>query len=284
MQVAQERKHEVVLLDHTKCYCTLGKGKQVIYQGNQPLPRFDAIIPRIGASVTFYGSAIIRQFETMGVFTTLGSIALTRSRDKLRSLQALIKAGVDIPTTAFAKHPRDVENIIGALGGPPLVIKVTEGTQGLGVVLAETHSAAQSMIEAFYGMKANIIIQKFVKEARGSDIRILVIGNKVVCGIKRQGIDGEFRSNIHRGGSAETVELTKQERSLAIRATQALHLQVAGVDILRSNDGPQVIEVNSSPGLEGIESTTGIDVTTNIIKYVEENACKRRKRKDRVGL
>jgi ribosomal protein S6--L-glutamate ligase len=256
-----------------------------IFYGDHELESIDAIIPRIGASVTFYGSSIIRQFEMQKVFSTLSSLALVRSRDKLRSLQILSKAGVGIPKTAFAKYPGDIKNLIKQVGGAPLVIKLLESTQGKGVVLAETYKAASSVIEAFYGLDANIIVQEFIKEAKAEDIRAFVVNGKVVGAMKRKGKEGEFRSNLHKGGSAETVKLSRAEKAAAIKAASALGLDVAGVDMLRSDRGPLVIEVNSSPGLEGIERTTGLDVAGKIIEYIEENFVQKGKvKKDKIGV
>jgi ribosomal protein S6--L-glutamate ligase len=256
-----------------------------VYLGDHELEGFDAIIPRIGASVTFYGSSIIRQFEVKHVYTTLSSLALVRSRDKLRATQVLAKHGIGIPKTVFAKQPRDVQNLIKTVGGPPLIVKLLEGTQGLGVVLAETKTAAKSVIEAFYGLNANILVQEFIKEAGGSDIRALVVGGKVVAAYKRQGQEGEFRSNLHRGGMGVKIKLSALEKKTAIAATKALGLNVAGVDMLRSDRGPLVLEVNSSPGIEGVERVTGIDVADKIIAFVETQIDRPlTKTKDKVGV
>jgi ribosomal protein S6--L-glutamate ligase len=243
----------------------------VMYQGRR-LSDFDAVIPRIGASRTYYGTAVVRQFEMMGVFTAIESQALSRSRDKLRSLQILAREGVDMPVTSFAHHTKDSNDLIEIVGGAPLVIKLLEGTQGLGVVLAETKKAAQSVIEAFRGLDANILVQEFVKEAQGEDIRAFVVGREVVAAMRRQAPPGEFRSNLHRGGLAECTELTADERRTALKAASKLGLQIAGVDMLRSSHGPLVLEVNSSPGLEGIEKASGEDVAREIIRYVEKHA------------
>ena len=272
LEAASKRGHEGVVVNHLNCQVMIEGGKpSVLYEGKE-LDSFDAIVPRIGASVTDYGCAVVRQFEMMKVFTTAKSQAITRSRNKLRSLQVLSKAGVGLPKTMFANHPKngDVTQLIKLVGGPPVVIKLLEGTQGIGVVLAETTKAAKSTIEAFYGLKKNVLVQEFIAEARGSDIRVFVVGGRVVGAIKRQGLDGEFRSNIHRGGNAVAVELTPYEEQTAIEAARALGLKVAGVDMLPSDRGPLVLEVNSSPGLEGIETATGIDVATEIIAYIEE--------------
>ncbi len=245
----------------------------LVYQGKQ-LEDFDAVIPRIGASKTFYGTAVVRQFEMMGVFSTNSSQAISRSRDKLRCLQLLAREGIGLPVTGFANSTQDIDGLIDMVGGAPLVIKLLEGTQGIGVVLAETHQAAKSVIEAFRGLDANILVQEFIKEAEGADIRCFVVGEKVIAAMKRQGAAGEFRSNLHRGGTAEKVKLTPEELSTAIRAVKTMGLKVAGVDMLRSNHGPVVIEVNSSPGLEGIETATEVDVAGKIIEFIEKNAVK----------
>ncbi|HKJ83675.1 MAG TPA: 30S ribosomal protein S6--L-glutamate ligase, partial [Mariprofundaceae bacterium] len=247
------------------------------YKGEK-LDGFDAVIPRIGASVTFYGTAVVRQFEMMGVYPLNESVAISRSRDKLRSLQLLARKGIGLPVTGFARYPDDTEGLIKMVGGTPLVIKLIEGTQGVGVVLAENRHAAESVIEAFHGLNANILIQEFIKEAGGSDIRCFVVGDRVVAAMKRQGKEGEFRSNLHRGGSAELVRITPEERSTAIRTAKIMGLNVAGVDLLRSNHGPVVMEVNSSPGLQGIEEATGKDIAGMIITFIEKHAKKGRTR------
>ena len=260
-------------------------GNNNVFLGEEELLDYQAIIPRVGASVTFYGSSIIRQFEVKHVYTTLSSLALVRSRDKLRATQVLAKHGIGIPKTVFAKQPRDVQNLIKTVGGPPLIVKLLEGTQGLGVVLAETKSAAKSVIEAFYGLNANILVQEFIKEAGGADIRVLVVGGKVIAAYKRQGQEGEFRSNLHRGGQGEKVRLSPAEKKTAIIATKALGLNIAGVDMLRSERGPLVLEVNSSPGFEGVEKVTGVDVAGQIIEYVERQIERPlTKTKDKVGV
>ncbi len=285
VESAEARGHTAKVMNHTKCYVVMESGELEIYYGDHAISNVDAIIPRIGASVTFYGSSIIRQFEMKQVFTTLNSLALVRSRDKLRATQILARHKVGIPRTAFAKHPNDVNNLIKQVGGPPLIVKLLEGTQGLGVVLAETKNAAKSVIEAFYGLNTNILVQEFIKEAKGADIRAIVVGGKVVAAYKRQGKEGEFRSNIHRGGIGETIKLKKAEREMAIQATKALGLDIAGVDMLQSDRGPLVLEVNSSPGLGGIEKVTGIDVAGKIIEYIEQNITKpHTKTKDKVGV
>jgi ribosomal protein S6--L-glutamate ligase len=242
----------------------------IVYRGNT-LENFDAIIPRIGASKTFYGLAVVRQFEVMGVFSANESQAISRSRDKLRCLQILAREGIGLPVTGFAHSTEDIDGLIETVGGSPLVIKLLEGTQGIGVVLAETDKAATSVIQAFRGLDANILVQEFIKEAGGADIRCFVVGNKVVAAMKRQGPEGEFRSNLHRGGSAQKIKLTPEERSTAVRSAKAMGLKVAGVDLLRSNHGPVIMEVNSSPGLEGIEKATEIDIADKIIEFLEKN-------------
>ncbi len=271
VEAAQKRKHNVEVIDHLKCDLVIEKRKpSIIYKG-QSLADTDAIIPRIGASVTFYGTAVVRQFEMMGAFTTVDSEALVRSRDKLRSLQVLSRAKIGLPKTVFTNYSRDVENVITQVGGTPLVIKLLEGTQGLGVVLAETKNAAKSVIEAFNGLKARVIVQEFIKEAKGADIRAFIVDGHVVGAMKRQGKEGEFRSNLHQGGSAEVIELTDEEEIAAIRAAKAMKLGVAGVDMIQSARGPLILEVNSSPGLEGIEKATGKDIAKTIIRYLEKH-------------
>ena len=244
---------------------------EIHYKGDN-LVSFDAVVPRIGASITFYGTAVLRQFEMMGVFPLNESVAITRARDKLRSLQLLSRKGIGLPITGFAHSPDDVDDLIKMVGGAPLVIKLLEGTQGIGVVLAETRKAAESVIEAFFGLRVNIMVQEFIKEAGGADIRCFVIGERVVAAMKRQAQEGEFRSNLHRGGTASLIKLTPQERATAVNAAKVMGLNVAGVDILRSDRGPLVMEVNSSPGLEGIETATGKDVAGMVIEFIEKNA------------
>ena len=271
VESAKERGHEVRVLDALRCYMNITSMRPSIHYKGENLTGFDTVIPRIGASVTFYGTAVLRQFEMMGVYPLNESVAITRSRDKLRSLQLLARKGIGLPVTGFAHSPDDVQDMLKMVGGAPAVIKLLEGTQGIGVVLAETEKAAESVIEAFMGLKANILIQEYIKEAGGSDIRCLVVGGKVVAAMKRQGKEGEFRSNLHRGGSASLVRLTPEERSTAVRAASIMGLNVCGVDILRSNHGPVVMEVNSSPGLEGIENATEKDVAGLIIEFIEKN-------------
>lgn len=285
IEAIKKRGHQAVLLNHARCYVVMEEANPHVYYGDHTIDDVDAIIPRIGASVTFYGSSIIRQFEMQKVYTTLSSLALVRSRDKLRSLQILSKAGVGIPKTAFTKYPKDIDSIIKQVGGTPLIIKLLEGTQGLGIVLAETKNAAKSVMEAFYGLNANVLVQQFVKEAKGADIRAFVVGGKVVGAMKRQGKPGEFRSNLHRGGTSEEIKLSRIEKQTAIKAAEALGLKVAGVDMLQSSRGPLVIEVNSSPGLEGIEKATGKDIAGSIIKFIEEQIKQSdKKKKDNIGV
>ena len=271
-EAGQQLGHEIHVIDYLRCYMNITSHKpKVIYQGT-PLDDYNSIIPRIGASQTFYGTAVVRQFEMMGVFPANESQAISRSRDKLRCLQLLARAGIGLPVTGFANSTKDVDGLINIVGGAPLVVKLLEGTQGIGVVLAETNSAAESVIEAFRGLNANILVQEYIREAGGADIRCLVVGSRVIAAMRRQARPGEFRSNLHRGGTAEKVRLTPEERTTAVRAAKAMGLNVAGVDILRSNHGPVVIEVNSSPGLEGIEKATKVDVAGTIIKFLEKKA------------
>jgi ribosomal protein S6--L-glutamate ligase len=267
---AKEHGHEVRVIDPLLCYMTIASQRPTIHYKGEDLKGFDAIIPRIGASVTFYGTAVARQFEMMGVYNVNESVAISRSRDKLRSLQLLARKGVGLPVTGFAHSTRFTSDLISLAGGAPLVVKLLEGTQGIGVVLAETDKAASSVIEAFRGLKTNILVQEFIKEADGADIRCLVVGDKVVAAMKRQGKEGEFRSNLHRGGSATITRLTPEERSTAVRAARIMGLNVAGVDLLRSNHGAVVMEVNSSPGLRGIEEATGKDIAGMIIEFIEK--------------
>jgi len=271
VEAAKKRNHDVEVIDPLKCDIVIEKRKPNIYYKGGYIEGVDAIIPRIGASVTFYGTAVVRQFEMMGAFTTTDSEALVRSRDKLRSLQVLSRAKIGLPKTVFTNYSRDVEGVIKQVGGTPLVIKLLEGTQGVGVVLAETKNAASSVIEAFNGLQARVIVQEFIKEAKGADIRAFVVDGHVVGAMKRQGKEGEFRSNLHRGGSAEVFELSDEEEIAAVKATKAMGLGVAGVDMLQSARGPLILEVNSSPGLEGIEAATGKDIAKTIIRYIERN-------------
>ncbi|PKD21443.1 alpha-L-glutamate ligase [Salegentibacter salinarum] len=271
VEAATKRKHEVEVIDPLKCDIVIEKRKPNIYYKGGYIEGVDAVIPRIGASVTFYGTAVVRQFEMMGAFTTTESESLVRSRDKLRSLQVLSRAKIGLPKTVFTNYSRDVSGVIKQVGGTPLVIKLLEGTQGVGVVLAETNNAAESVIEAFNGLQARVIVQEFIEEAKGGDIRAFVVDGHVVGAMKRQGKEGEFRSNLHRGGSAQVVELTDEEEIAAVKATKAMGLGVAGVDMLQSARGPLILEVNSSPGLEGIEKATGKDIAKSIIRYIERN-------------
>ncbi|MTI64069.1 30S ribosomal protein S6--L-glutamate ligase [Methylophaga sp.] len=272
VEAAEGRGHEVHVLDVLRCYMNITSLKPEVHYKGDILTGYDAVIPRIGASVTFYGTAVLRQFEMMSVYPLNESVAISRSRDKLRALQLLSRKGIGLPVTGFAHRPDDVDDLIKMVGGAPLVIKLLEGTQGIGVVLAETEKAAESVIEAFLGMNANILVQEFIKEAGGSDIRCFVVGDKVVAAMKRQGKEGEFRSNLHRGGSANLIRISPAERATAVRAAKTMGLNVCGVDLLRSNHGPVVMEVNSSPGLEGIEKATGKDIANQIIEFIEKNA------------
>lgn len=272
VEAGEQRGHVVRVIDVLRCYMDITSHNPTIHYKGEELIGFDAVIPRIGASVTFYGTAVLRQFEMMGVFPVNESVAVTRSRDKLRALQLLSRRGIGLPVTGFAHSPDEIQDLIKEVGGPPLVIKLLEGTQGIGVVLAETKKAAESVIEAFMGLNANILVQEYIKEAGGSDIRCLVVGGRVIAAMKRQAADGEFRSNLHRGGSASLIRLTPEERSTATRAAKIMGLNVCGVDLLRSNHGAVVMEVNSSPGLGGIEEATGKDVASMIISFIEKNA------------
>ena len=266
-----KRGHSVEVIDPLQCNLIIEKERPTVSYRDRFLDTTDAIIPRIGASITYYGTAVVRQFEMMGVFTTTTSQALIRSRDKLRSLQLLSKADLGLPKTIFTNYSRDVKSVIDSVGGVPLVVKLLEGTQGVGVVLAETETAAESVIEAFNGLEARVIVQEFIKEANGSDIRALVVDGKIVGAMKRQAREGEFRSNLHRGGTARIITLSREEEQAAIQAAATMKLGVAGVDMLPSTRGPLILEVNSSPGLEGIERATGTDIATEIISYIERN-------------
>ncbi|MEL6605784.1 MAG: 30S ribosomal protein S6--L-glutamate ligase [Cyanobacteria bacterium J06614_10] len=274
-EAGEARGHEMLVIDYLRCYMNITPhNPQVLYQGDL-LEDVDAIIPRIGASNTFYGTAVVRQFEMMDVFSANGSQAISRSRDKLRCLQLLSKQGIGLPVTGFAHSTKDISGLINIVNGAPLVIKLLEGTQGIGVVLAETHQAATSVIEAFRGLNANILVQEFIAEAKGSDLRCFVVGDKVIAAMKRQGAPGEFRSNLHRGGNAKKVRLSPEERSTAVKAAKIMGLKMAGVDLLQSEHGPVVMEVNSSPGIEGIEKATDIDVAGKMIEYLEKNVGKK---------
>ena len=273
IEAGEQRGHEILLLDHMKCVLVIEQGRPHIYYNGKEVTGVNAVIPRIGASATFYGSAVVRQFEMMKIFTAVESQALVRSRDKLRSLQILARAGLGIPKTAFASSPKDkdIDSVIEAIGGAPCVVKLLEGTQGIGVILAENQKAAKSVIEAFLKLNASILVQEFIKESKGADIRVFVVDGQIVGAMKRQAKEGEFRSNLHRGGSATVIKLSSEERSTSIKAAKKLGLDIAGVDLLQSDRGPLVMEVNSSPGLEGIEGATGLDLAGKIIEYVERN-------------
>lgn len=277
VEAAEKRGHEAHVIDHLKCNIEVEKKGPSLFYLDKYLEGFDAIIPRIGASVTFYGTAVVRQFEMMSVFSVVSSKGLVHSRDKLRCLQVLSKEGIDLPKTVFTNYSRNVEHVVNSAGGAPVVLKLLEGTQGLGVVLAENKNAAQSVLEAFNGLKARVIVQEFIHEAKGADIRAFVVNGKVVGAMKRQGKEGEFRSNLHRGGSSRIIDLSPEEEDVAIRAAAAVGLGVAGVDMLQSARGPLVLEVNSSPGLEGIERTTHTDIAGKIIEYIEESLQKKKK-------
>lgn len=271
VEAGEKMGHEMQIVDHLKCNIEIEKKSPKVYYNGTYLENVDAIIPRIGASVTFYGTAVVRQFEMMKIFSAVESQALVRSRDKLRSLQLLARAGVGLPKTIFTNFSKNVEHVIDSVGGAPVVLKLLEGTQGLGVILADTQNAAGSVMEAFNGLEARIIVQEFIKEAGGADIRAFIVDGEVVGAMKRQGKEGEFRSNLHRGGSANIIELSEEEEHTALVAAKAMGLGVAGVDMLQSSHGPLVLEVNSSPGLEGIEKATGTDIAGKIIRYVERN-------------
>ena len=283
VEAAAARGHEVKVMDHLKCSVTADVGTPKVYYHGKEVEGVDAIIPRIGSSVTFYGSAIVRQFEVMGIFSANSSISIVRSRDKLRSMQILSRHNIGIPKTVFAHHPKDVDRLIHEIGGTPVVIKLLEGTQGIGVVLAETKKAAKSVVEAFHGLDAHMLVQEFIKEAGGADIRAFVIDGKVVGAMKRQGAEGEFRSNLHRGGTSSVVKLSRAEKKAAVDAAKAMGLSVAGVDMLQSSRGPLILEVNSSPGLEGIEKATGIDIADKVIEFIERGVNSSRRRVDKVG-
>lgn len=272
VEAAESLGHTVEVLDYLHCYMNVTSSNPSIHYKGEDLGMFDAIIPRIGATRTFYGSAVVRQFESMGVYSINSSLAITRSRDKLRSHQLLSMKGLDMPVTGFASTPTNVDDLIEIVGGAPLVIKLTEGTQGVGVVLAETKKAAESVLQTLMGLKANVIVQEFIKESKGSDMRCFVVGDKVVASMERVAEEGEFRANIHRGGNARPIKITKKEREIAVKAAKVMGLAVAGVDMLRSKRGPLVLEINSSPGLEGIESATKKDIAKHIIEYIEKKA------------
>jgi len=279
IEAANSRGHEAVAVDFLRCYMNIASHNPTIHLHGKELKDVDAVIPRIGASVSFYGAAVVRQFEMMGVLSLNRSVGITRSRDKLHSLQMLSCKGIGLPITGFANRPDEIEDLIRMVGGAPLVIKLLSGTQGIGVVLAETKQAASSVIEAFMGLKANILVQEYIEEAKGADIRCFVIGGRVVAAMERRAKAGEFRSNLHRGGTSKLIKITPEERSTAVRSAKILGLNVAGVDILRSNHGPVVMEVNSSPGLEGIEKATNKDIAGMIIDFLEKTAQLKKKKK-----
>ncbi|MEM6304459.1 MAG: 30S ribosomal protein S6--L-glutamate ligase [Pseudomonadota bacterium] len=272
VEAAEARGHQLDIINTLRCYMNIASRRPEIYYNGEKLTGYDAVIPRIGTSVTFYGLAVLRQFEMMGVYPLNESVAIGRSRDKLRSMQLLARDGVGLPVTTFAHDPKQTEEVLKLAGGAPLVIKLLEGTQGLGVVLADTDRSAKSVIEAFRATDTNILIQEFIKEAGGTDIRAIVIGGKVIAAMKRTGAEGDFRSNLHRGGSAQVIKLSPEERSTAVRAAKTLGMNACGVDMLRANHGAVVMEVNSSPGLEGIEKATGLDVAGKMIEFLEKNA------------
>lgn len=283
VEAAQMRGHEVVILDHLKCDLIIEAGQPSIMYKGLPLSGIDAVIPRIGASVTFYGTAVVRQFEMMKVKSAVGSQSIVRSRDKLRSMQILARAGLGMPKTAFTNYSKDSKQLVNQVGGAPVVIKLLEGTQGLGVVLAETEKAAESVIEAFHNLKARIIVQEFISESKGADIRAFIVNGQVVGAMKRQGKEGEFRSNLHRGGSGTLIKLTREEKAAALHAAKSLDLAIAGVDMLQSKRGPLILEVNSSPGLEGIEKATKLDIADKIISYTESLVMKKKKTKTQIS-
>ena len=271
-EAAKQRGHEVEVVNTLRCYMNITSHRPELHYNGRALDGYGAVIPRIGASVTYYGLAVLRQFEMMGVWPLNESVAIGRARDKLRSMQLLARAGIGLPVTAFAHDPKQADAVIQMVGGAPVIIKLIEGTQGLGVILGETHSSAKSTIEAFRAQNVNILVQEFIREAGGSDLRAFVVGNRVIAAMQRKGAAGEFRSNLHRGGSAQAIRITPEERSTALRAARVMGLNVCGVDMLRSNHGPVVMEVNSSPGLEGVEKATGIDVAGAIVAFIEKNA------------
>jgi len=269
-EAISEKGYHPLILDHLKCDIVIEQDKPAMYYNGELIENVAAVIPRIGASVTFYGASVVRQFEMMNIPTVTESQALVRSRDKLRSLQILARSNVGLPKTVFTNYSKEVDMIIDSVGGAPLIVKLLEGTQGYGVVLAPTQKAAESMIEAFHSMKARVIVQEFIEEAKGADIRVFIVDNKVVGAMKRQGKEGEFRSNLHQGGSGKIIKLTKEERNIALTAARSMNLSIAGVDLLQSGRGPLVLEVNSSPGLEGIEKATGKDIASKILDYAEK--------------
>ncbi|MBI4230235.1 MAG: 30S ribosomal protein S6--L-glutamate ligase [Planctomycetes bacterium] len=276
MEAVRARDHDVRVVDPLRCTMNITADRPDIHYKGETLTGLDAVIPRIGASISFYGTAVVRQFETIGIFALNSSVAIARARDKLHCLQLLARKGIGLPATGFANRPDDHQDLIDLVGGPPMIIKLLEGTQGRGVVLAETRKAAQSVIEAFRNLQAHFLVQEFVREARGTDLRCFVIGDEVIASMRRRGRADEFRANLHRGGSAERVEITEPERATAIRAAQIVGLSVSGVDILRSDRGPLVLEVNSSPGLRGIEETTKQDIAGLIAAFVEKRVLQKR--------
>lgn len=282
IEAIKQHGHEGRVIDHLNCDIVMDDKGPTIYYRGEKLTDIDAVIPRIGASVTFYGTAVVRQFEMMKVFSAVDSLAITRSRDKLRSLQILSRSGIRMPKTAFTNFSKEDNKLMKHIGEAPVVIKLLEGTQGLGVMLAETEKAAKSVIEAFESLKTRVILQEFIKEAGGADIRAFVVNGKVVGAMKRQGKEGEFRSNLHRGGEANIIKLSPAERSTALNAAKSMGLAIAGVDMLQSSRGPMVLEVNSSPGLEGIEKATGVDIAGKIIEYIEQSIAKKNLPKDKV--
>ena len=282
IQAIEQRGHVGLVINHLKCDLIMDEAGPTVYYQGKNVQDIDAIIPRIGASVTFYGAAVVRQFEMQKVFSATDSLAITRSRDKLRSLQILSRSGVRMPKTAFTNSSKDKNNVLHHIGDAPVVIKLLEGTQGLGVVLAETNKAAKSVVEAFESLKTRVILQEYIEEAGGADIRAFVVDGEVVGAMKRQGKEGEFRSNLHRGGNATIIKLSRAEKATALLAAKSMGLSIAGVDMLQSRRGPMVLEVNSSPGLEGIEKATGRDIAGKIIEYVERNIARKRKPKDKV--
>ncbi len=277
-EAAEARGHEVRVIDYLRCYMNITAHRPSVMLQGIELTDLDAVIPRIGASHTFYGTAVVRQFEMMGIFTANESQAISRARDKLRALQLLARNGIGLPVTGFAHSTKDINGLLDTVGGPPVVVKLTEGTQGMGIVLAETRKAAESVISAFRQLDANILVQEFIREAGGADIRAFVVGNRVVASMRRQSAPGEFRSNLHRGGTADRIRLTPEERAVAVRAARTMGLDVCGVDLVRSKHGPLVLEVNSSPGLEGIEGTTGVDVARRIVEWIEKSHANRPRR------
>ena len=290
VQEATAKGWEVKVIDYLKCTIEIMKGELLVNYEGKLLPIPDAIIPRIGASKTFYGAAMVRHFEMQDVFSTTGNLALTRSRDKLRSLQVLSKNDVDLPRTVFASNKSNAKDVIALRGGAPLVLKILEGTQGVGVVLVDSKKAAKSVLDAFYGMDVNLLVQEYIEEANGTDIRAFIVDNEVVGAMKRQGAEGDFRSNLHQGGSAVAYKLSRKEKATAIAAARAMGLGVCGVDMIPSKRGPLVMEVNSSPGLEGIEKSTNINIAQKIMDYIEKNikpkssnTQKRKIKKDNIG-